>query len=380
MLVIPEKKELKNISIGMGLMDFIPVLLFAVSMFLLARIYPSPLFYVGAVLCILAGVGKVLWKLLLAITRKNIKFLNKQLRIVLPAGFLLMIISLILGRGKVSFPGMWALVKAFPGRYAFGFSILGFTAMGILGVNLDATKKRSQWIEQSVNTVAQLSLLFGVFLCYAKMTSYAPSEEAIRQMDGSETTSVLDIDEGYLFDGPGSDVALVFYPGAMVDCRSYSPLLQKISGEGVDVFLVEMPYNLALFDVNAMDRLRENYDYEHWYLCGHSLGGAMAANYIAKAEQEPDGLILLAAYATKELQAEDLKVLSLYGDRDGVLNVKKVEEGRTNMPTDYKEAVIPGGNHAQFGSYGPQKGDGEATIPAEIQLQITADAIIEFLK
>ncbi len=47
------------------------------------------------------------------------------------------------------------------------------------------------------------------------------------------------------------------------------------------------------------------------------------------------------------------------------------------MPSDYSEVKINGGNHAQFGSYGVQKGDGAASISADEQWKITVDTVLK---
>jgi hypothetical protein len=60
-----------------------------------------------------------------------------------------------------------------------------------------------------------------------------------------------------------------------------------------------------------------------------------------------------------------------------MLNMDKIVAGRELMPQDYKEVCIEGGNHAQFGSYGAQKGDGTAAIPAEEQWARTVEVFIE---
>ena len=57
---------LESASIGMALMDAVPVLFFCGSVFFIGSIFNSALFMVGAVLCIAAGTCKVLWKMLLA--------------------------------------------------------------------------------------------------------------------------------------------------------------------------------------------------------------------------------------------------------------------------------------------------------------------------
>ena len=86
----------------------------------------------------------------------------------------------------------------------------------------------------------------------------------------------------------------------------------------------------------------------------------------------------MAAYSTKDLSDTDLKVLSIYGSNDGVVNMDKVTEGRKLMPSVYEEFCIQGGNHAGYGDYGAQKGDGEADISAKEQQEETAEKIVEF--
>lgn len=107
------------------------------------------------------------------------------------------------------------------------------------------------------------------------------------------------------------------------------------------------------------------------------MGGAMAANYAAKNASKLDGLLLLAAYPTKDLSSTDLTVLTIYGENDGVLNRNKIETGRTLMPKDSYEYEINGGNHAQFGSYGKQKNDNDATISSKVQIEETIGFIVK---
>lgn len=122
----------------------------------------------------------------------------------------------------------------------------------------------------------------------------------------------------------------------------------------------------------------EEYEYEHWYVSGHSLGGAMAANFAAEHGEKLEGLVLFAAYATKELP-DNLCTVSVYGSEDNVLNMEKVESGRVYMPADYTEYCIQGGNHAWFAYYGEQDGDGTATVTREEQQRLTVDAIVNKL-
>ena len=135
-----------------------------------------------------------------------------------------------------------------------------------------------------------------------------------------------------------------------------------------------MPFDLAVLDANAADGLQGSFpEIKHWYMAGHSLGGAMAATYISNHSTNFDGLILLAAYSTADLSQTPLKVISIYGSNDQVLNREKYQINLVHLPSDYLEYIIEGGNHAYFGMYGLQKGDGMATLTNEVQIKITAD-------
>ena len=146
----------------------------------------------------------------------------------------------------------------------------------------------------------------------------------------------------------------------------------------MDVWLLKLPFRLAVFDVDKADRVIDLGSYAYRYVGGHSLGGAMAAVYASEHGDKLDGVILLAAFPTRPLDA-DLPLLVIYGSEDGVLNREKVAEGRKYAQGRYAEVVIEGGNHAQFGNYGKQRGDGEASVSREEQQERTAEIIAENL-
>lgn len=205
---------------------------------------------------------------------------------------------------------------------------------------------------------------------------YHSEAEVQNYLNGTESVQVKEISDGLLLDGEGTDRAMIFYPGAKVEYTAYVPLFMELAEQGMDCFLLKMPANLAILGMNRADTIVENYDYEQWFLSGHSLGGAMAASYAAKHMEELSGLVLLAAYSTSSLNDDDFSVLSVYGSEDLILNMEKLEEGRNYMPDQYTEVCIEGGNHAGFGSYGIQKGDGEASISSEVQREQTVNAIV----
>lgn len=220
------------------------------------------------------------------------------------------------------------------------------------------------------------AVLFALFFFYTE-NYYHADRTAVMMLRTDEYAAVTSSQTGLLFDGPGAEDLLIFYPGAKVQETAYAPLMRQIAEGGMDVFLVQMPFRLAFFGTNKADEaLQETADYANVYVGGHSLGGAMAANYAADHAESLDGVILLAAYSTKPLP-DSLPVLSVYGTEDGVLNRSNYEKSLANVP-NLQEFVIEGGNHAQFGSYGEQRGDGKAEVIPETQQDRTAEAILKF--
>lgn len=226
-----------------------------------------------------------------------------------------------------------------------------------------------------------LVIVLIVGACAGYVGNYYHSEVDVQEyLQGNGQVAVTEIKEGLYLDGPGEEGAIIFYPGAKVGYTAYLPLLYGLADKGVDCFLVKMPCNLAFLGKDKAGKIMASYDYESWYLSGHSLGGAMAAAYAAEHLEELDGIALLAAYPTKSLASDSFAVISIYGSEDGVLNMGKVEEGRKWMPSAYTELCIEGGNHAGFGNYGPQKGDGTAFLSREEQREQTIGAILEMIE
>ena len=144
-------------------------------------------------------------------------------------------------------------------------------------------------------------------------------------------------------------------------------------------YLVHMPFNLAVFDSQIANKvIEQETTISDWYIAGHSLGGAMASSYAEKNATTLKGLILLAAYPSKDLRHTDLITLSIYGSNDQVLSHKQYEKNLSYLP-HVEEIVLLGGNHSQFGEYGPQAGDRKPTLSASDQLQKTIEAIVKFI-
>lgn len=227
--------------------------------------------------------------------------------------------------------------------------------------------------------ILMIFLVFAATLWYVN-DIYHSNDSIEGYLKGKDFIAVTEISDGLYLDGPGEDTAMIFYPGAKVEDTAYLPLLSELAVKGIDCFLIKMPCNLAFLGQNKAEKIMDAYEYTHWYLSGHSLGGAMAASFASKHLESLDGLALLAAYPTKSLKADSFSVLSIYGSKDGILNMEKVQDGRRWMPADYTEICIEGGNHAQFGDYGEQKKDHTAQISREEQQKQTVDAILKMIE
>lgn len=177
---------------------------------------------------------------------------------------------------------------------------------------------------------------------------------------------------------------LVFYPGGKVEAQAYAPLMQALAAKGIVGVVCAMPLNLAVFDIDAAQRVQTAFlldfpEVNPWYIGGHSLGGSMAADYVSNHPDEYAGLVLLGSYATVDLSKLDLRVLTIYGSDDHVLNMDTYKQNFANLPEGSEEVVLEGGNHSQFGSYGEQAGDGQATISPADQWGQTAEIIVEWV-
>lgn len=193
----------------------------------------------------------------------------------------------------------------------------------------------------------------------------------------------LDVQQGkWLVFNPNTkdaDTGLIFYPGGNIDYRSYAPAAQAIAEQGYLVVVVSMPLNLAVLGSGRAADVQQAFpQIKHWAIGGHSLGGAMAAQYARDHLDSIQGLALWAAYpaASNDLSKTNLMVVSIYATNDGLATPAKIDASRSLLPADTRWAAIQGGNHAGFGDYGPQQGDGTASItPAEQQAQVVAATV-----
>ena len=156
------KAAYDHFTLSLALFDALPVLFFCIGMLLIAGRFRNVLFIVGAVLCTAAGCGKVLWKILVAGAGKDIALLNRQLRVLMPTGFLLIILGIFTGRSQIHPGAILQKMLSFPSIVFFGITIAGMIAMMVFAFKLDGTKARNNWIEQITNAIAQGCLVLGI--------------------------------------------------------------------------------------------------------------------------------------------------------------------------------------------------------------------------
>lgn len=217
-------------------------------------------------------------------------------------------------------------------------------------------------------------LLGGVF--YFLNQVYTPSDLLYQNV--SENSYTFE-DDFYLFNQESThETGIIIYPGALVEPLSYGYIANELAKEGYFVAIAKMNLNLSIVDSNKADQIVEAYpDIDSWYIAGHSMGGVSACKYANDHQDFIDGVILLGSYpsSSDDLSDTSLDVLSIYGQYDGLTTLDDIDESKTLLPKDTEFKKIVGGNHAQFGLYGKQKGDNEAKIsPLEQQ-----DEIIDFM-
>ncbi|MFM8322600.1 MAG: alpha/beta hydrolase [Chloroflexota bacterium] len=221
-------------------------------------------------------------------------------------------------------------------------------------------------------------LLAGGFVAWAE-TPLAPMPEALAALQSDAQVTVTQEADWVVFQPADRQpqVGVVLYPGGRVDYRAYAPYARALAAEGYLVALTPMPLNLAFTGYNkANDVIAAYPEITRWAVGGHSLGGAMAAHYAAANPGKVQGLFLWAAYpaGSDDLSAQPLKVVSIYGTRDGLATVEDVTLAAPLLPKDTLWVPVSGGNHGNFGWYGDQPGDNQAALGRAEQMALVVQS------
>ena len=244
-------------------------------------------------------------------------------------------------------------------------------------------RKRRWWLWVIGGLLVAALLAAGGFVLWASNPA-PPMAQALAALQGDDQVGVV---EGkWIVFQPLVDpkpTGFIFYPGGLVDPRAYAPQARAIAEKGYPVVIVPMPLNLAVFGANrASEVMAEFPDIAQWVIGGHSLGGAMSANFVANHAGAVEGLVFWGAFpASGDSLADqsELIVYSIYGTLDGLATPEEVLGAAPLLPPGTRFIPIEGGNHAQFGWYGDQNGDNPATISRAEQQALTVDATVEVL-
>lgn len=225
-------------------------------------------------------------------------------------------------------------------------------------------------------------LIVGGFLAWG-LTPLGPAPEALNALLPNDAVAARDaVFFEFIPRAEPPSTGLIIYPGGRVDWRSYAPLARAIAEEGYYVAIVPMPLSLAVLAPDkAAEVIASRPAVRTWAIGGHSLGGAMAARFAHQNLDVVQGLVLWAAYPAEsdDLTNSGLRVISIFASQDGLATREKIDASRRLLPPDTRWVEISGGNHAQFGWYGDQPGDGTAEIGREEQMRQVAAATVEFL-
>jgi Alpha/beta hydrolase family len=223
-------------------------------------------------------------------------------------------------------------------------------------------------------------LIFSLWMIY----SYQSKGVDKAFLQDSKIIKVEQTSDFYLFT-PTKEFreVFIFYPGALVDPKAYVPLCRKIADYNIKVYLIKMPWRLAVKGYNKPKELHLFADTTKTYiLSGHSQGAKMAAQFVYENPTLIDKLILIGTTHPRDISLANSKIpiMKIYGSKDGVADEKSIMDNKAKLPETTKFVKIDGANHAQFGYYGFQLGDNSAKITREQQQAETLKNIIEFVR
>lgn len=237
----------------------------------------------------------------------------------------------------------------------------------------------------------------GLFILAAGILSctYLPEEIHPNYINEIQETA----DYILISSGESSHEGLIFYPGGLVDAHAYLPWMDSLvtRRDSLQIICLKVTANLSILDMQkAMNVLSDFPMINRWVISGHSLGGVVACFTVSQNENSFDALIPMAAWTTENypLQNWPGAVMSLSASADSLATPSEVNMNKYLFPPEasidtldfpmqrgfsyYKQ--IQGGNHAGFGKYGEQDGDGFAEITVEQQHGIIAESINNFLE
>lgn len=231
-----------------------------------------------------------------------------------------------------------------------------------------------------VGIIVIIMIAFLSFFLWSQQT-YKPSEklyEVVNEKSIKYEKSWIIFNEK-----DANKVGIILYPGAKVEPEAYSYYAKQLSKQGYLVTIPNMKFNFAFFDTNKAKKIIDTHpSVQKWVIGGHSLGGVAASKFAYSNPKLIDGLFLLGSYPDEKtnFSTQTLPILSIYGEKDGLSTVKKIEDKEYLLSKSTKFHEIKGGNHSQFGIYGDQKGDTEPSIPVKKQQDEMINITLKWIK
>ncbi|PDY35957.1 alpha/beta hydrolase [Bacillus wiedmannii] len=231
-----------------------------------------------------------------------------------------------------------------------------------------------KWMKIILYSLLGILLMGSIaFLTWSQFT-YKPTKEALSLVDDKKD------EDNIVFGQKDAKVGVIFYQGAKVEAEAYSYLGEALAKDGHFVVMPKLPLNLAILGINAVDSVIEQYpEVQKWYVAGHSMGGVMISKYAFQNEDKVDGIIFLGSYPADDFSTKLIPMLSIYGEVDALATVEKIENSKKLMSKNTTMHMIKGGNHANFGMYGEQKGDNASLITSKVQQDETVKVIEQWL-
>lgn len=229
-----------------------------------------------------------------------------------------------------------------------------------------------------LGALASLALVMVGFGIWAH-TPYRADRAPVIAVWANPDVQVRYLDEGILMTpmgdaaAPETSTGLVFVPGARVEAHAYMfQLSGVVEQHGVTVLITEPTLNLAFFDTRTLEQFTTAApEVDRWFVGGHSLGGVRAC--LMTPGSDAAGLVLVGSYCAADVSGSGLEVLSVGGQNDLLSTPAIIERNAALLPDDARFVTVEGANHASFGDYGVQAGDGERTITSEqMRAELTA--------
>lgn len=257
-----------------------------------------------------------------------------------------------------------------------GSLVIGAAVVGV-GIG---TRDRPQRLWLAIPGAVLLLVLAGAGLWLAP---FGATQVALDAMGDSDTVIVTSTMTEIAFEplDTGTDLGIVFYPGARVDARAYAHLLRPLAEAGHTVVIVKEPLGIAFLSSGfAGSWIEDHPEVTTWIVAGHSLGGVVASMNAGSSMTGVHGLLLWASYPASDISGSAVRALSVFGTNDGLTTPETITESVPDLPSTAEFVPIEGGIHAFFGDYGLQRGDGEPGVSREVAQTEILEATLSFVE